>query len=123
MVRNEHILYFRLLDPRMVDSSIMFTKYVSEWATNLRAISLNVGVTTFGPPCICTTLVKPLARQLEHSAIQITLRTTLSSWSGTASVEAVSWSYVHEVAVSWPYSGSSSILWPLLYSQFPTASY
>ena len=51
MVRNEHILYFRLLDPRMVDSSIMFTKYVSEWATNLRAISLNVGVTTFGPPC------------------------------------------------------------------------
>ena len=36
----------------MVDSSIMFTKYVSKWATNLRAISLNVGVTTFGPPCI-----------------------------------------------------------------------
>ena len=26
----------------------MFTKYVSEWAKNLRAI---VGVTTFGPPC------------------------------------------------------------------------
>ena len=51
MVRNEHILYFRLLDPRMVDSSIMFTKYESEWATNLRAISLNIGVTTFGPPC------------------------------------------------------------------------
>ena len=55
MVRNEHILYFRLLDPRMVDSSIMFTKYVSDWATNLRAISLNVGVTTFGPPCILIT--------------------------------------------------------------------
>ena len=52
MVRNEHILYFRLLDPRMVDSSTMFTRYVSEWATNLRAISLNVGVTNFGPPCI-----------------------------------------------------------------------
>ena len=34
----------------MVDSSIMFTKYVSEWATNLQAISLNVGVTTFGAP-------------------------------------------------------------------------
>ena len=34
----------------MVDSSIMLTKYVSEWATNLRAISLSVGVTNFGPP-------------------------------------------------------------------------
>ena len=31
----------------MVDSSVMFTKYVSEWATNLRAISLNVGITTY----------------------------------------------------------------------------
>ena len=51
-VPNEHILCFMLLDPRMVDSSILFTKYVSEWATDLRAISLNVGVTTFGPPCI-----------------------------------------------------------------------
>ena len=40
MVRNKHILYFRLLDPRMVEGRIMFTKYVSEWATNLGAISL-----------------------------------------------------------------------------------
>ena len=52
VVQNEHILHFRLLDPRMVGSSIMFTKYVSEWASDLQAISLNVGVTTFGPPCI-----------------------------------------------------------------------
>ena len=57
MARNEHILYFRLLDPRMVDSSIMFTKYVSKWATNLRAISLNVGVRTFGPPCILQSIL------------------------------------------------------------------
>ena len=48
------MLYFRLLDPRIVDSGIVFTKYVSEWATNLPAISLNVGVTTFGPPCMCS---------------------------------------------------------------------
>ena len=39
-VQNDHLLYFRLLDPRMVDGSITFTKYVSEWATDLRAISL-----------------------------------------------------------------------------------
>ena len=54
MVRNEHMLFFRLLDPRMVDNSIMFTGNVFKWATstNLRAISLNVGVTTFAPPCI-----------------------------------------------------------------------
>ena len=25
--------------------------YVSEWASGLRAMRLNVGVTTFGPPC------------------------------------------------------------------------
>ena len=60
MVRNEHILYFRLLDPRIVDSGIMFTKYVSEWATNLRAVSLKVGVTTFGPPCTYFGVAKKL---------------------------------------------------------------
>ena len=36
----------------MFGSRIMFTKYVSEWASYLGSISLNVGVTTFGPPCI-----------------------------------------------------------------------
>ena len=53
MVLNKHILYFRLLDPQMVDNSIILTKYLSGWATNVLAISLNVGVTTFGPPCSC----------------------------------------------------------------------
>ena len=46
-----------LLDPRVVGSSIMFTKYVSEWALDLRVISLNVGVTTFGPPCTLLALI------------------------------------------------------------------
>ena len=41
-----------LLDPRVVGSSIMFTKYVSEWAPDLRAISLNVGVTTYYVPSV-----------------------------------------------------------------------
>ena len=44
--KNEHILYFWPLDPQMVDSSMLFTKYVSEWFTDLRAISSNIGVTT-----------------------------------------------------------------------------
>ena len=39
MAQNELILYFRLLDPRMVGCSIMFTKYVSEWVSGLRAIT------------------------------------------------------------------------------------
>ena len=37
MVRNEHILYFRLLDPQMVDSSIMCTKYVCIFMGNKSA--------------------------------------------------------------------------------------
>ena len=38
MVHNGHmIFYFGLLDPRPFDTYIMFTKHVSEWATNLRA--------------------------------------------------------------------------------------
>ena len=36
----------------MVGSSILFTKYGSQWASGLRAISLIVGVTTFGPPYV-----------------------------------------------------------------------
>ena len=46
VVLYEHTLYFRLLYPRMVDSSITFIKYVSEWATDLRARSSVVPVLT-----------------------------------------------------------------------------
>ena len=40
VVHNERILYSGLLDPRMVDSDILFTKCESEWAKSIRAISL-----------------------------------------------------------------------------------
>ena len=40
----------------MVDSNIMFTTYGSEWVTNIGAVSLNVGVTTFGPKVVRLTL-------------------------------------------------------------------
>ena len=42
----------KVVTPTLQLLAASVTKYVLELATNLRAISLNVGVTTFGPPCI-----------------------------------------------------------------------
>ena len=44
------ILDPQMLDPRMVGSSVVYTKYVSEWASDLGDFSLNVGVKIFGLP-------------------------------------------------------------------------
>ena len=64
---NGHILHFRPLDSQMVVSSSMFTNYVSGWASDLRALRLNVGETTFGPPCIFATLSNFLYQRVGSS--------------------------------------------------------
>ena len=54
--------YLRLLDLQMVDHSILVIKCVSEFQfngrTNFRTVSLNVGATTFEPPCTTDAKVK-----------------------------------------------------------------